>query len=81
MPTTNESGSESQKREYKRLRNLPELVQLNVGGQIVETYLETLTKIEGSLLADTFSGQAFTAVDVADRPIIDSRPDVFNDML
>ena len=28
---------EENKREYKRLVNLPEHVQLNVGGQIVET--------------------------------------------
>ena len=56
-------------------------VQLNVGGKVVETELSTLTRIEGSLLADIFRGQAFAPVDEFGRPVIDTRPDVFQDML
>ena len=47
-------------------------MRLNVRGKIIETKLELLNKIQGSVLADIFSGKVYTAVDGMGMPLIDS---------
>lgn len=67
--------------KYTKLMNLPETIDLNVQGKIVSTKLDILTKIKGSVLRDVFTGQVQTAVDQKGRPVIDSKPETFEDML
>lgn len=66
---------------YTRLKKLPEVVKLNVKGQIIESELSTLKKIKGSILDDVFSGRILTAVDAQNQPCIDSNPQAFADMI
>lgn len=66
---------------HRLLENLPANVSLNVSGELISTELQTLKSVEGSILADVFSGMLPAAVDAADRPIIDAQPSVFKNML
>lgn len=66
---------------HKRLVDLPEQIKLNVSGNIIETKLQVLRKIDRSILADIFNGKTYTSVDEKGNPIIDSDPEAFSHML
>ena len=56
-------------------------MKLNVGGQGIETTLETLTKIEGSKLERFFSNEIDIKKDHQGRVMIDADPSDFRGML
>lgn len=60
-----------------KIKTTKEQVELNVGGQIVETKLSVLSKIRGSILADSVNGEVFAPVDEKGRMLIAADPDVF----
>lgn len=67
--------------KFRKLNNLPENLTLNVRGKFIETKLEILNRIQGSVLADIFTGKVYSAVDDKGLPVIDSQPEPFEDML
>ena len=61
--------------------NEGDFVKLNVGGQGIETTLETLTKIKGSKLERLFSNELDLKKDFEGRVMIDADPSDFRGML
>ena len=56
-------------------------MKLNVSGTIIETKLDTLRKIDRSILADIFTGKTVVSIDEKGQPIMDADSDTFEGML
>jgi len=58
-----------------------DIIELNVGGTVFTTYLQTLTKIPESMLAAMFSGRFPLNKDSTGRIFIDRDPRIFRYIL